>query len=65
MGHYHDEMKQTQASGRELREHIPEVYSGFVRMHKAAMEDGALSSKTKELMAVAIAVAWLYTGPRQ
>ena len=41
MGHYHDEMKQAQASGRELREHIPEVYSGFVRMHKAAMEDGA------------------------
>ncbi len=57
MGHYHDEMKQTQASGRELREQIPEVYSGFARLHKAAFEEGELTSKTKELIAVAIAVA--------
>lgn len=57
MGHYQDEMKATQASARELRDRIPDVYSGFVHMHRAAMEDGALSSKTKELIAVGIAVA--------
>ena len=31
--------------------------SGFARLHKKAVEDGALSGKAKELMAVAISVA--------
>ena len=57
MGHYQDEMKATQASARELRERIPDVYSGFVEMHRAAFADGELSAKTKELIAVAIAVS--------
>lgn len=57
MGHYQDSMKATQQSARELRDHIPEVYAGFVHMHKAAFKDGALSPKVKELIAVAIAVS--------
>ena len=57
MGHYNDSMKQTQASARELREHIPDVYSGFVHMHRAAFAEGELSTKFKELIAVAIAVS--------
>lgn len=44
------------ASGRELRAAIPEVYSGYVRMSSAAMGDGALSATMKELIALAIAV---------
>ena len=57
MGHYHESMKQTQASARELRERIPDVYAGFIELHKAAFAEGALSPKVKELIAVAIAVS--------
>ena len=39
-----------------LRKMIPDVYSGFVDMSRAATADGALDTKTKELMAFAIAV---------
>ena len=39
--------------GREL----PGPMSGFARLHRKAVEDGALSGKTKELMAVAISMA--------
>ncbi|MDJ0790422.1 MAG: carboxymuconolactone decarboxylase family protein [Acidimicrobiia bacterium] len=57
MGHFQDEIKATQASARELRERIPDVYEGFVHMHRAAFTDGALSPKTKELIAVGIAIS--------
>ncbi len=39
--------------GREL----PGPMTGFARLHKKAVEDGALSAKTKELMALAISIA--------
>ncbi len=38
--------------GREL----PGPMTGFARLHKKAVEEGALSSKTKELMALAISI---------
>jgi AhpD family alkylhydroperoxidase len=38
--------------GREL----PGPMSGFARLHKKAMEDGALSVKTKEMIALAISI---------
>lgn len=41
----------------KLRKDIPEQMAGFAALHKAAFADGALTKKTKELMAVAIAVA--------
>ncbi len=41
---------------KDLRSHIPEVWSGFAETHKHAMKDGELDSKTKELIALAIAV---------
>jgi AhpD family alkylhydroperoxidase len=52
----------------ELRNHLeerltqfghemPGPMSGFARLHKKAMEDGALSAKVKELMALAISIA--------
>jgi AhpD family alkylhydroperoxidase len=40
-----------------LRELIPEVYAGFAHTHKAALGDGALPTKAKELIAFAIAVS--------
>lgn len=41
---------------RELRHAIPDVYKGFGELHKAAFTAGALDAKTKELIALAIAV---------
>jgi AhpD family alkylhydroperoxidase len=41
----------------KLHKDIPDQTAGFAALHKAAFVDGAISRKTKELMAVAIAVA--------
>jgi AhpD family alkylhydroperoxidase len=56
-GKYHDLSESLRDSGRELRKHIPEVYRGFAGLHRAAYEDGALSGKFKELLALAIAIS--------
>jgi len=42
---------------RELRRAVPGVYQGFGELHHAAFEDGALDTRTKELIALSIAVA--------
>ncbi len=42
---------------RALRDQIPEVFAGYGAISAAVMVDGALDSKTKELIALAIAVA--------
>jgi AhpD family alkylhydroperoxidase len=41
---------------RELRRAVPEVYKGFGELHHASFAPGALDAKTKELIALAIAV---------
>ncbi|HTJ72235.1 MAG TPA: carboxymuconolactone decarboxylase family protein [Actinospica sp.] len=41
---------------RELRRAIPTVYEGYRQLHDAALADGAVDAKTKELIALAIAV---------
>lgn len=41
---------------RQLRKEIPDVYKGFSELSKAALADGALNRKTKELIALAIGV---------
>lgn len=41
---------------RELRRMIPEVYQGFAALHGAALAEGVLDAKTKELIALAISV---------
>jgi AhpD family alkylhydroperoxidase len=41
---------------RSLRAAAPEAWAGFKAMHDAAMADGALPRKVKELIALAIAV---------
>jgi AhpD family alkylhydroperoxidase len=42
---------------RELRRMIPDVYKGFAALHDAVLVDGALDVKTKELIALAIAIS--------
>ena len=41
---------------RSLKEMVPDVWSAFAEMHKAAVADGALPAATKELIALTIAV---------
>jgi len=40
-----------------IRKDIPDVMKGFSAMAGAALEDGALSKKTKEMMALSIGIA--------
>jgi len=42
--------------GRDLRLAIPDVYRGYAALHGAALAPGALDTKTKELLALAIGV---------
>lgn len=41
---------------KALRDLIPDVFSGSAALNRAAFADGALDGKTKELIALAIAV---------
>lgn len=56
--HHHGKAVLTELSPlhRQLRRAIPDVYRGFGALSQAAFADGALSTKTKELMALAIGV---------
>ena len=40
----------------QLGSEIPGPMSGFARLHKKSVEEGALSSKVKEMMALAISI---------
>ena len=42
---------------RELRHAIPQVYAGYKELSDAALAEGTLDAKTKELIALAIAVS--------
>jgi AhpD family alkylhydroperoxidase len=42
---------------RDLRHAIPQAYEGYRQLHHAAVAAGALDTKTKELIAIAIAVS--------
>jgi AhpD family alkylhydroperoxidase len=42
---------------RALRSLIPDVYDGFTQLRNASMAEGALDLKTKELIALAVAIA--------
>ncbi len=56
MGHAHDIQAELREPARRLRSSIPQVLEGYVSLHRSAMADGALSARTKELIALAIAV---------
>jgi len=48
-----DELRQ---QVKDLREHIPAAFEGYGALHAAVLGEGALDAKTKELVALAIAV---------
>lgn len=48
-----DELRQPT---KDLHDHIPGVFGGYRALAGAALGDGALDAKTKELIALAIAV---------
>jgi AhpD family alkylhydroperoxidase len=52
----HESLDELRVAGRKLRDAIPAVYSGYARMSAAAIGDGELPAKVKELIALAIAV---------
>ncbi len=41
----------------KMRKEIPDVMNGFSLMAQAALKDGALNKKTKEMIALAIGIA--------
>lgn len=55
-GKYHQIADDLRSPARELRNQIPEVFKGYAQLHAAAIKDGAISQKNKELIAIAISV---------
>tara|TARA_R110002020_G_scaffold19053_37_gene66234 strand:+ start:719 stop:1069 length:351 start_codon:yes stop_codon:yes gene_type:complete len=55
--HYPDITREISAGIRVLRADLPDVMAGFSTMAAAAGREAALDKKTKELIALAIAVA--------
>ncbi len=55
--HYNDLTRRITANLAPLRESVPQVMKGFTEMGRAAIADGALDARTKELIALAIGVA--------
>ncbi|MEM9577418.1 MAG: carboxymuconolactone decarboxylase family protein [Pseudomonadota bacterium] len=54
---WHDFMAETEANIAKLNREIPDTVKGFGTMGQAAKKDGALSEKTKEFIALGIAIA--------
>lgn len=57
MGHGKDVQEALRGPVRALRERIPAVFDAYGGLHRAVMGTGALDAKTKELIALAIAVS--------
>jgi AhpD family alkylhydroperoxidase len=56
MSEYREIIAELAEPTRELRRAIPEVWEGFSALHQAAVAEGVLPARVKELMALAIAV---------
>ena len=56
MEHFHQLQDDLREPYNELREAIPGVMSAYSSLHVAAFADGALDAKTKELIALSIAI---------
>ncbi len=54
---YRDVTRSISASMAKLRTDIPDVMKGWAALAQAALRDGALDKKTKELIALALGVA--------
>lgn len=56
MGHAHDVIDELRSPTRSLRQATPDVWAGFGQLHQAAVADGVLPARIKELMALVVAV---------
>jgi len=56
MSDYHQVIDELAGPTRELRDVAPDAWAGFAAMHKAAVAEGVIPARIKELMALAIAV---------
>jgi AhpD family alkylhydroperoxidase len=56
MIHPNEVLGELRQPARDLREHVPDVINAYAAMQKAALADGALPAKVKELIALAVAV---------
>jgi len=56
MKNYSEHFNVIQELMGKLGKEIPETMGGFAQLHQKAVEDGVLSTKIKELIALAIAV---------
>jgi len=56
MEHFHQVTEDLRAPYRDLVEAIPDVMSASSALHVAAMGEGALSARMKELIALAISI---------
>lgn len=54
--HYAGVLNDLREPTKSLNKLIPDVWSGFAQLHSAAFKDGAMPRKTKELVALAIAI---------
>jgi AhpD family alkylhydroperoxidase len=57
MGYGKDVREELRVPTRELRHAIPQVFAGYKGLHDSALAAGALDVRTKELIALAIAVS--------
>lgn len=57
MKNYADITKDINSGLKEWRQYVPGVQDGFSQMAKAALAEGALSTKNKEFIALCIGVA--------
>jgi AhpD family alkylhydroperoxidase len=56
MGHYTEVIEDLKESTRSLRRMQPDAWKGFGALHQAAMAEGEVPARTKELVALAIAI---------
>jgi AhpD family alkylhydroperoxidase len=54
--HHHDVLEDLQAPSRALGAAMGPTWGAFWRLHRSAFADGAVPARTKELIALAIAV---------
>ncbi|MCB6184927.1 carboxymuconolactone decarboxylase family protein [Leeia sp. TBRC 13508] len=57
MGHFQEVANKITNKVKDIRAAAPETMQGFYQMSNAVNKDGALSAKSKELMAMAIGIA--------
>ena len=56
MIHPNEVIGELRQPARDLRDHIPDVIGAYADMQRAAMAEGVLSAKVKELIALAVAI---------